>query len=360
VRPRCHLSWRRCPKVSFALASYLIRCVILLTSSDIYVPDFLIKVREGKAKAAGSGFGGKGLDKFEAERESKDRAERAFYGEDGARVEKGAGAAATTANDASKDKGKDGAAAGGTVPPDYGFDFKVEIVKGAAPDKVAPAAGGSSVSKTPATAQSTLGADVSKLPAQTLAALQRAEAAGRGGNVMENLQSAVARITASLNKTKAEKNAATQASQPAKSSDATEYHAIVPINDYPQKARWKATNKEQMVQLQELSGASITNKGESRQEGGSIEARGISLMHCLVCFFLCRYLLRSWEGAGSGSRTQTASPYRKQRRVPSQIGRGRTQEDLVGCECGCSGEYISGTTLCKCLLLITAGFAFLV
>jgi len=327
--------------VSFALASYLIRCVILLNSYTIYVPDFLIKVREGKAKAAGSGFGGKGLDKFEAERESKDRAERAFYGEDGARVEKGAGAAATTANDASKDKGKDGAAAGGTVPPDYGFDFKVEIVKGAAPDKVAPAAGGSSVSKTPATAQSTLGADVSKLPAQTLAALQRAEAAGRGGNVMENLQSAVARITASLNKTKAEKNAATQASQPAKSSDATEYHAIVPINDYPQKARWKATNKEQMVQLQELSGASITNKGESRQEGRSIEARGISLMHCLVCFFLCRDLLRSWEGAGSGSRTQTASPYRKQRRVPSQIGRGRTQEDLVGCECGCSGEYIS-------------------
>ena len=239
-------------------------CVALLTSTDINSLDFLIKVREGKAKAAGSGFGGKGLDKFEAERESKDRAERAFYGEDGARVEKGAGAAATTANDASKDKGKDGAAAGGTVPPDYGFDFKVEIVKGAAPDKVAPAAGGSSVSKAPATAQTTLGADVSKLPAQTLAALQRAEAAGRGGNVMENLQSAVARITASLNKTKAEKNAATQASQPAKSSDATEYHAIVPINDYPQKARWKATNKEQMVQLQELSGASITNKGELR------------------------------------------------------------------------------------------------
>lgn len=81
---------------------------------------------------------------------------------------------------------------------------------------------------------------------------------------MENLQSAVARITASLNKTKAEKHAATQSTQPAKSSDATEYHAIVPINDYPQKARWKATNKEQMVQLQELSGASITNKGESQ------------------------------------------------------------------------------------------------
>lgn len=165
-----------------------------------------------------------------------------------------------------KDKAKDGA--GGTVPPDYGFDFKVEIVKGAAPDKVAPGGSTKPANATPATPQNTLGADVAKLPAQTLAALQRAEAAGKGGNVMENLQSAVARITAHLNKTKAEKNAANSAQnpqkdQPAKSSDATEYHAIVPINDYPQKARWKATNKEQMVQLQELSGASITNKGRS-------------------------------------------------------------------------------------------------
>jgi len=220
---------------------------------------------------AGSGFGGKGLDKFEAERESKDRAERAFYGEDGARVEKKSDAAGE-----SKDKGGKDGGAGGTIPPDYGFDFKVEIVRGAAPDKVAPGAGAGTSSSggkpaqqaTAATPSSTttLGADVSKLPAQTVAALQRAEAAGKGGNVMENLQSAVARITASLNKTKAEKNAASVAAQPAKSSDATEFHAIVPINDYPQKARWKATNKEQMVQLQELSGASITNKGEESGE----------------------------------------------------------------------------------------------
>jgi ATP-dependent RNA helicase DDX46/PRP5 len=215
--------------------------------------DFLVKVREGKAKAAGSGFGGKGLDKFEAERESKDRAERAFYGEDGARVEKGSAAAAISA-DANKDKGKEGA----TATPDHGFDFKVEIVKGAAPDKIAPAV---STSK-PTPAATMLGSDTTKLPAQTVAALQRAQAAGVGDSVKENLQQIAARIEASLNKTKAEKNAATMASQPAKSSDATEYHAIVPINDYPQKARWKATNKEQMVQLQELSGASITNKGK--------------------------------------------------------------------------------------------------
>ena len=31
--------------------------------------------------------------------------------------------------------------------------------------------------------------------------------------------------------------------------DSTEFHAVIPINDYPQKARWKVTNKETMVQV---------------------------------------------------------------------------------------------------------------
>lgn len=35
--------------------------------------------------------------------------------------------------------------------------------------------------------------------------------------------------------------------------DATDYHAIVWINDYPQKARWKVTNKETMVHVRKLS-----------------------------------------------------------------------------------------------------------
>ena len=43
--------------------------------------------------------------------------------------------------------------------------------------------------------------------------------------------------------------------------DATDFHAVIPINDYPQKARWKVTNKETMVQLVDMTGASVTNKG---------------------------------------------------------------------------------------------------
>jgi ATP-dependent RNA helicase DDX46/PRP5 len=37
----------------------------------------------GKAQAAGSGFGGKGLDRLEKDRDTRERAQRAAYGEGG-------------------------------------------------------------------------------------------------------------------------------------------------------------------------------------------------------------------------------------------------------------------------------------
>jgi len=42
----------------------------------------LEKVKSGKAQAAGSGFGGKGLDRLDKEREARDKAERRPYGEE--------------------------------------------------------------------------------------------------------------------------------------------------------------------------------------------------------------------------------------------------------------------------------------
>lgn len=113
-----------------------------------------------------------------------------------------------------------------------------------------------------------LGQDVTTLPPQTQAALNRAQAAGK--NVQQSLADAVAKITASLNKTKADNRGGVAGPATKTESSAPDYHAIVPINDYPQKARWKATNKEQMVALQDLSGASITNKGEYRRAASGI------------------------------------------------------------------------------------------
>ena len=197
--------------------------------------DFLVKVRAGNAKVAGSGFGGKGLDKFESEREKVDRAQRSAYGEDGQIVEK---------PEAKKEAAEEA---------DFKFkDFNVEIVKGPAPERLL------SMSIPQNRSDVKLGQDVSTLPHPTKAALDRAAASGK--NIQESLANAVAKIQASLNKTKADNRGVAGPATKTESS-APDYHAIVPINDYPQKARWKATNKEQMVALQDLSGASITNKG---------------------------------------------------------------------------------------------------
>lgn len=69
---------------------------------------------------------------------------------------------------------------------------------------------------------------------------------------------------------------------------------------------------------------------------------------CLLPFVLwltkatsvtCRYLLRSWQGTWTGSRTEASPAHREQRRVPGQAGRGRVAAGVVGRECGRFGKY---------------------
>ncbi|EIW82420.1 P-loop containing nucleoside triphosphate hydrolase protein [Coniophora puteana RWD-64-598 SS2] len=160
---------------------------------------FLEKVKTGKAQVAGSGFGGKGLDRLDKEREAKDRAERQAYGESEQEKTQEATAA------------KEGApAASGTDEMTFG-NFKVEVKRGPAPD-------------------SSKGL---KAPVNT-------------------------------------------------NPDATEFHAVIPINDYPQKARWKVTNKETMVQLIDMTGASVTNKGIYYEAGKEPPSDGPPKLHLLV------------------------------------------------------------------------------
>jgi ATP-dependent RNA helicase DDX46/PRP5 len=61
-----------------------------------------------------------------------------------------------------------------------------------------------------------------------------------------------------------------------------DFHAVVPINDYPQKARWKVTNKETISSLVELTGASITNKGIFYDKGKEPEAGMPPKLHLLI------------------------------------------------------------------------------
>jgi ATP-dependent RNA helicase DDX46/PRP5 len=131
---------------------------------------------------------------------------------------------------------------------------------------------------------------MASLPQQTLDALKKARAEGRNVDAA-NLQKVISRLTQAID-LGMKKNSQAQVVAPPTNSfgtsskpkdpDATDYHAIFPINDYPQKARWKATNKEQMTLLSEISGASITMRGVYYPPGEDPPITGEPKLHLLL------------------------------------------------------------------------------
>jgi len=258
----------------------------LKTMSD----SFLEKIKSGKAQASGSGFGGKGLDRLEKDRDAKSRAERSAYGEPGgdeaSKDELGAGVAGATSG---------GAVSSTAIPAVEIPEINVEVKRGPAPDsnrRSQPAA-----KPTPPAP-----VDVAATPALT-AALKAAQAAaqakGLDASGISRAQNVVADLNAKLRSMIAAKNAQAQAgnheasgngtnpnnnmnNNRSKDPDATDFHAIVPINDYPQKARWKVTNKETMVQLVDSTGASVTNKGVFYEKGKEPGPDEPAKLHLLV------------------------------------------------------------------------------
>lgn len=208
-------------------------------------------MKAGKAQAAGSGFGGKGLDRLDKERDAKERAERKAYGEGG--------------EEKVEEKVDDQATKAIAPTDDMTFgNFKVEIKRGPAPD----------ASKLTSKARD----DEKRIATSLRAAEEAAARAGKDTAAYRQAQSVVAKLNAQVRASKLMiQSHPLDGSK--KDPDATDFHAIVPINDYPQKARWRVTNKETMVQvcrvvpfalpefspvlqLIDMTGASVTNKGE--------------------------------------------------------------------------------------------------
>lgn len=228
---------------------------------------FLEKVKTGKAKAAGSGFGGKGLDRLDQERDAKEKAERKAYGEP---EDEKVAAAEEPAKVAEKDEMTFGA-------------FKVEVKRGPAPDS----------------SKGQLGVAGAALAARRLAAAkeeekiqnslrQAEEAVARAGKdtaAYKQAMSVVQKLNAQLRAHKLVQQSQLQHEDLLTKKgavDATEFHAIIPINDYPQKARWRVTNKETMVQLVDITGASVTNKGIYYEPGKEPPPEGPPKLHLLV------------------------------------------------------------------------------
>jgi len=237
---------------------------VTLTESIIFL-GFLEKVKSGKAQAAGSGFGGKGLDRLDKEREARDKAERKAYGEEEKEEKADApaeGPAPTTNGTAAATNTTNTTTGGGEILS----NFKVEVRRGPAPDSSKGALGVAGAAL--AARKLALAKEEEKLQKSIKEAEEAAARAGKDTPAYKQATTVIAKLNAQLRAQKFVLQSQIQAAEnaparPQVTGDVSEYHAIIPINDYPQKARWRVTNKETMVNLIEITGASVTNKGAS-------------------------------------------------------------------------------------------------
>ncbi|KAF3194628.1 pre-mRNA processing RNA-helicase [Orbilia oligospora] len=203
------------------------------------VSSFSEKVKAGKEKASSSGFGGKGLDRLDQERETARKRERKAYGEEGNEGEE---------PDAEGEEVKTKTAIAATTTGSKGPNLDDAIV-------------------------------VHKRDPAALAALAAAAAAGSpsgasnaaaANSVLDKVLAATSDIQKRLTKANVLRSGAPIDN---KGPDAGAYHATLEINDFPQKARWAVTNRTNIAKVLEATGTSITTKG-SYYPAGKTPAAG--------------------------------------------------------------------------------------
>ncbi|KAL9610710.1 MAG: hypothetical protein Q9167_004602 [Letrouitia subvulpina] len=203
---------------------------------------FLEKLKSGKEKASASGFGGKGLERLDQERDAARARERKTHkaGDEGDDEEK---------DDKEKEGGDDLIAKAAStvqsatapvplpgVPKGIDLDGKITV------HKTEPAA------------------DNNKNP------LARVGAAA--ANISDRLtKSRELRIGVPIDN---------------KGPDAGAFHATLEINDFPQKARWAVTNRTNVAKILEATGTSITTKGSFYAAGKEPQANENPKLYILV------------------------------------------------------------------------------
>ncbi|ETI21979.1 hypothetical protein G647_06049 [Cladophialophora carrionii CBS 160.54] len=195
------------------------------------VDGFMEKVKAGKEKAGASGFGGKGLERLDQERDAAKARERKTFktGDEGEEQEEKEEAKDIKVGDdifakaASGVKAHDARPSTPGVPKGIDLDGKIVVHKTERPE---PAAG----AKASTDPQNRL----DKVAAAVNAINQKLSKAGvmRSGVPIDN-----------------------------KGPDAGAFHATLEINDFPQKARWAVTNRTNVAKILESTGTSITTKG---------------------------------------------------------------------------------------------------
>ncbi|KAJ3066667.1 pre-mRNA processing RNA-helicase [Podochytrium sp. JEL0797] len=265
---------------------YAVDIVQALKMSGVEVPadvqalaeSFIGKVKAGTANYSSSGFGGKGLDKLDKERDAVKQYQKKAHGANG-------GAEEGDESDESEreDGGGEEDAFTDEEEDNDVFSFKTTMVRqpGQA-GGAAPAAGGMSA------------ADKERLEAMNATAAAAAAAAveASGGTVDEiaKAKKAIAEANAKLGQEGLNKAkdiialinrklgpsgtpldpAAIAAGK--RTAGEAPFAVEIEINDYPQKARWKVTNKEMINQITDISGSAITTRGLYFEKGKAVPA----------------------------------------------------------------------------------------
>jgi ATP-dependent RNA helicase DDX46/PRP5 len=233
----------------FVMITLLMSLLFLILPLLFFASGFLVKVRSGAAKSYNNtGFGGKGLDRLDTEREAQLAKERSAFGEadkDGADKDGGDG----------KDGKKDSSSGGPSKDEHHDIlkDWNPVIVAGPAPERVGAAGAGKNnrpdlrKNDGPSTPQPLVAAGPNKEGlTKVQAALQKinAELAAKKKAIAEGHATPSSSMDGQggvIQKANVSEN------RRPKDPDATDFHAVVQINDFVQKARWMVTNRDSFV-----------------------------------------------------------------------------------------------------------------
>ncbi|ORZ07858.1 P-loop containing nucleoside triphosphate hydrolase protein [Absidia repens] len=167
-------------------------------------------VKSGQERFAGSGFGGKGLERFDKDRDMVKKIQKKAYGGDDLEES----------------------------------DEEVELES----TRIIPG-------------QPRAATMESETNGATTAAAAGSSTSDQGSSVVAQAARKAAEVAARLMA-----NAGMNSSQTMETTDDSEdarpvFAEEININDFPQKARWKVTNREQISQISEITGAAITTRG---------------------------------------------------------------------------------------------------
>lgn len=175
--------------------------------------EFIKKVKSGQEKASGSGFGGKGLDRLDKDRDLARKLQRRAYGEE---------------SDEEIDVFND----------DYEYS-KMDLYDTTEPNI------------TLKSNSSNIDSNVSSTTSQT-----NKPKGNITDDVLERVRKAAGSVTSRL-QGQGRSGIMIESGGP----DSREFTATIEINDFPQKARWAVTNRTNIARIIDLTGTSITNKG---------------------------------------------------------------------------------------------------